>query len=977
MMPRSILIAWSSVILIAAAATVPAQPPLLVSVNSTNFGSGNNFSGRPTVSADGRFVVFESVATDLVSTPDTNNSFDIFVRDLQTNTTTLVSVNTAGNAAANGSSLRAMISADGRFIAFESVATNLTTTPDANSNFDVFVRDLQTGTTTLVSRNRMNTASGNDESFRPVISFDGRVVAFLSRASDLTSTEDANAKIDVFARDLTTNTTSLISVNRTGAASANVSGQFDASQPPRIAANRYVVFASDASDLVDVPDTNNTSDVFVRDLQTGTTTLVSSDATNTATGNARSSPAGFSNDGRLVVFNSLSSNLTTNDANNFFDVFVRDLQTNTTTLVSINRAGTTSGNLTSFAQSFGSILSGDNRFVVFHSVASDLVANDANAFVDVFVRDLQSGVTTLVSTGGGTNPGSQNGDGDSYLPSISTDGRFVAFTSEANNIFFSTEYPSEGEKLLVRDLQTGTTTLASENIPAPPPNGVPLITRGGVISLDGRLAVFESNARGFFNDFNNTTDVFAFPVNRAATTGVFINDASIVEGNDGRRSIEFVVSLSVASNSTVTINYRTSADFAREGEDYEAMAGTITFAPGETVKSISVPVIGDSLRETNETFFVFLSNPSAGVAFGRNSATGTIMNDDDAPFSTVAPVLINEFRTRGPAGAEDEFVELYNNTDDFVILDQWRLSTLDRKGNRGSLIFINVFIEPRGYLLLVGDDYSLRDYANTNFGVRLEDDRGIVLTNRDGAIIDAVGFNRFTDEAASQYREGAGLPTLDLGTAEHSFVRRQTSGRPQDTSNNAADFVLVSTTGASFGNVQSIFGAPGPQGEFSPITRNFNPLRLSVLDAPSSSAPPNRRRFAGRIFTGKSATGLLTLRRTFTNTSGESISRLRFRVIDTGQTNGGQTGGVFADVRVLTSADSTVTSGGGQVTVRGLTLEQPPAQPSGGGLNSSLVVPSVNSTTPLAPGQTVTLEFSLNVVRAGRFRFAAVAETSP
>ena len=350
---------------------------VLVSANGAGTGSGNGFSFAPAMSADGRFVAFESLATDLVP-DDANGDFDVFVRDLKTGTTTLVSVNRAGCGSGNGFSSAPAISADGRLVAFESVAGDLVDN-DTNGDIDVFVRDLKTDTTTLVSVNYAGTNSGNSQSRFPVFSADGRSVAFDSLAGDLVA-NDTNFNSDVFVRDLHTGTTTLVSVNSAGTDSGN-----NGSGLAAVSANaRFVAFVSSASDLAG-NDTNFNSDVFVRDLKTGTTTLVSVNRAGTDTGNNGSFARTISADGRFVLYESSASDLVVNDLNGHEDVFVCDMKTGTTTLVSVNRAGTRSGNGFSTAPA----ISSDGRLVAFFSEASDLIAGDTNDDVDVFVRSLK------------------------------------------------------------------------------------------------------------------------------------------------------------------------------------------------------------------------------------------------------------------------------------------------------------------------------------------------------------------------------------------------------------------------------------------------------------------------------------------------------------------------------------------------------------------------------------------------------------
>src|SRR6476469_5330391 len=231
-----------------------------VSVDSAG-NPGNSYSLFPSISADGQFVAFGSISTNLVP-GDTNNSEDIFVRDLLTNTTTRVSVDSAGNPG-NNKSGSPSISADGRFVAFFSNSTNLVP-GDTNNNYDIFVRDLLTNTTTRVSVDSAGNP-GNRDSYNPSISADGRFVAFLSNSTNLVP-GDTNNNDDIFVRDLSTNTTTRVSVDSAGKQVNRYSS------PPSISADgRFVSFLSNATNLVP-GDTNNQTDIFVRDLLTNTTT---------------------------------------------------------------------------------------------------------------------------------------------------------------------------------------------------------------------------------------------------------------------------------------------------------------------------------------------------------------------------------------------------------------------------------------------------------------------------------------------------------------------------------------------------------------------------------------------------------------------------------------------------------------------------------------------------------------------------------
>lgn len=479
----------------------------VISVNSGNDGIGitdhpyqassldTGFTDRQLpghVSADGRYVVFSSGANNLVAT-DNNERDDVFLRDRTNRTTTLISVNRDGTDSGDRESGNALISSDGRYVVFHSKANNLVDSDGGGDITDVYVRDVVAGTTTLVSLNSAGTRSGNSFSFNPAISANGRVVAFDSIASDL-SPLDSNGLQDVFVRDLNTGTTVLASVNRVGTASGNGFSRHGVLS----ADGRVVVFVSTASDLV-ANDTNGEQDVFARDLTTNTTRLVSVNRNGTASGNGPSRAAAISANGRFVVFLSRASDLVrTSDTREFEDVFVRDLVANTTTLVSVNLAGTASGNNESGEPPREPGISASGRFVVFTSLADDLVTNDGNGQRDVFVRDLAAGTTTLVSVAAN---GGGSGDGPSGDAVISDDGGTVAFTSFAGNLVSNTTL--RVQNVYVRDLRSGVTTLLSTVHNgaggANAPSGNPKISGNGrVVAFDSRasdLSVLRKSSR--------------------------------------------------------------------------------------------------------------------------------------------------------------------------------------------------------------------------------------------------------------------------------------------------------------------------------------------------------------------------------------------------------------------------------------------------------------------------------------------------
>jgi Tol biopolymer transport system component len=396
-----------------------AGPEVTIHVSVANDGARgrDGYSRAPSISANGRFVAFESEASNLVL-DDTNRALDVFVRDLASGTTSRVSVSSREVEGNRGSGEGATsISGQGRYVAFASRASNLVRR-DTNRSLDVFVRDRVKGTTRRVSVSSSGRQS-NDGSQNPAISADGRFVAFVSWASNLVP-GDTNNSIDVFVRNLVTGTTTRPSVS-----SREIQGNHNSFSPAISAHGRYVAFPSVASNLIR-RDTNRNFDVFVRDRAAGTTRRVSV-STKEAEGRGFSgndtAPA-ISPGGRYIAFASLARNLVPGDTNRDSDVFVRDRAAGTTRRVSID-----SEEAQGFGYSYAPSISGQNgRYVAFASTAA-LVTDEGNGGYDVFVRDRMNGTTHAVSV---STTGAVSGSSDS--PAISRSGGKVAFTSTASDL---------------------------------------------------------------------------------------------------------------------------------------------------------------------------------------------------------------------------------------------------------------------------------------------------------------------------------------------------------------------------------------------------------------------------------------------------------------------------------------------------------------------------------------------------------------
>lgn len=504
-------------------------------------------SSAPMISENGRFVVFESEAAGLIEGGE-NMPGGVFVRDLQKKTTQRVDVAFDGSAP-HDSADSATISADGRFVAFRSFAGNSLLPPDSPPTRSAyFVRDLRTGLTQPVVVELEGDQHFHPDRIAPLVSRDGRYVAFSHHASNLVP-RDRNDGVDLFLRDTQTNTTELItrrdpklpsatSISIDGGVISPPSLTADGSQVffvsfsvtltpdlfPRSAYhfepklflrplaspgniehlpfNTYGAFVSQNGRFALfqtyeslVPDDTNGLDWYVLDRETGTSARANLSHEGSRLDSFGIAQSGMSDDGRYVGFASSASNVVPGDANGRNDVFVRDLLLGTTTRVSVAPDGTEAN-----GDSDSASLSLDGRFVVFQSFASNLVPDDHNQTRDIFVRDLLLGTTERVSV----NSDGQEGNSFSHSPLISGDGQCVAFISYSSNLANSVD--SSGS-IFWHDRETGTTrsvSVANAQLTS--------------ISNDGRFVVFASSESNVVpNDTNQGTDVFVRDMLRDVT----------------------------------------------------------------------------------------------------------------------------------------------------------------------------------------------------------------------------------------------------------------------------------------------------------------------------------------------------------------------------------------------------------------------------------------------------------------------------
>jgi len=546
-------------------------------------------------------------------------------------------------------------------------------------------------------------------------------------------------------------------------------------------------------------------------------------------------------------------------------------------------------------------------------------------------------------------------------------------------------------------------------------------------TLTNGVGTFSATLNTPGNQTITATDTVTATINGTSTITVgnipiTIHNAQVAEPATGTINMIFTVTLSApAGASGVSVNFTTqdqapALNHAVAGQDYTATAGTLSFAPGEQLKTFFVPVLSDaSLAESNETFLVILSSPVNGT-ITNGTATGTILITNQS-----SAVLISELRTSGPAGAGDDFVELYNNTDSPLFVTASDGSPgygLFKKGVSCdaapvliAMIPNGTIIPARGHYLLVGSAYSLANYGGTGASTGdqqissdIESDANVGvfsttdITNISSlTALDAVGFGSNTGGVCDLLREGSNLPAVAGSTLEYSFQRDPcgkganpalfggcSSQFPVDKNNNATDFLFADTLATNTPAGHRL-GAPGPENVTSPRYSTIPGLLIDST-APAGGSPNRIRDFAP---VSNGSNGTLSVRRRFVNTTGAPITRLRFRIIDISSF---PVPGGIADIRALTSplvvvsgvndpatclASTGLATTPCTITVQGTTLEQPPAQPNGGSLNSTMSAGTITLATPLSPGASINVQFLLGVQVPGSFKFYLNIEALP
>jgi hypothetical protein len=460
------------------------EPVSIVDLARANSASADGYSAVSEVSPDGRYVLFESLASNL-ATNDYNYCADVFLRDRQSGTTLLISANSDGFSGQGGSSGSSM-STNGAWVAFESDAEDLTAT-DHNGATDIFIRSVTLGQTALVSVNT-NGISANDGSKYPVITPDGRFVAFESTATDLVTNNVAANIINVYLRDLANNTTVLASVSTNGLDGGNGESRLSGVSSD----GRYVLFSSAAKNIGSAKSYR--SEVFLRDTQVQITYWISTNVGRMFKTDPTYKAVCFnpviSGDGQSIAFR------VTKDSSSL--VLRHDLASNATQVISSNQFATYINNW----DYSGPSISDDGNVVGYVEVATRPPSSTSTN--QIYVWDSRSNTNTLATLAA---DGGKPGNASSDCPVLSADGRTLAYLSVATNLVANTP-AGDHVRAYVRNLLTGTTKLVAleTNLDKPPGD----ILEYPALSADGSLVVFGSSSDGLVdNDNNAVDDVFA------------------------------------------------------------------------------------------------------------------------------------------------------------------------------------------------------------------------------------------------------------------------------------------------------------------------------------------------------------------------------------------------------------------------------------------------------------------------------------
>lgn len=546
----------------------------IASKSSTNVQTNGFNTYLKDISPDGRYILFSSDGTNLVAS-DTNSRIDLFLRDRNTSTTDMVSLNEFGNQLTGGTSSGRMsedaqliifstsssgvvsndtntlddvfllnrgdssvirlsqkidgtqasndgsypeISRDGKVASFESISYNLVTT-DYNNDYDIFLYSIDVPSLQRIPANEIS-PEANDYNDTIYLSADGRYATFVSAATNLYP--EVNWAYNSFRKDMKTGDIYFIAQSATGEIAQQDSYENDISADGNI-----VVFSSQASNLVP-GDTNGQFDIFVKNISTGQINLISKDASNNLANGYCDFP-GISADGNVIAFVSTASNLVPGDTNSRNDVFWYNRTTGEMRLISKANDGTIGDSNASYQKPY---LSSDGNKVVYSSLATNLVAGDINGAYDVFLYDAVTDQTTLISKDNSGTIGNAN----SQWAAINVDGTKVIFHSYATNLV-----PGDTNGVadtFVHDIASGLQTRVSESALGVQSNGQSHTSSSASLSKDGRYAAFSSAASNLVNnDTNGSYDVFVKDLELGRITRVSVNKDGVEGDDDSYESI--------------------------------------------------------------------------------------------------------------------------------------------------------------------------------------------------------------------------------------------------------------------------------------------------------------------------------------------------------------------------------------------------------------------------------------------------------
>ncbi|HVU35118.1 MAG TPA: Ig-like domain-containing protein [Opitutaceae bacterium] len=697
-----------NVFLDVSATKVTLQPtafPTLYVASMAGSSTASGYSDNPSVSSDGRYTVFVSDAANLV-TGDTNGTRDVFVYDNQTSVVRRLSVSQQGKEA-NGASNNPAISADGRYVAFSSDATNLVF-GDTNGFTDIFVVDAITGTITRESISSAG-AQANGASFHPSLSQDGRYLVFESTATNLVSPATTPGVTHIYWRDRTTGTTTLVSQSTAG-----VAGNASSMQPVVSGDGNYVAFASDATNLVG-NDTNAARDIFLRNVPLATTTRINVGPGGIeATGGSSHSPA-INQDGHYIVFSSDAPNLVTNDTNAVSDVFVYDRVAATTKRMSVSSSGaqgldpTDPTTVGSAMGSFNPTISADGRYVAFASLDNNLAPGDdvgqynpsgsGNSALNIYVMDRDVGATGTFDTPGNINTRIVSVDKFGYQayyilniqstaaadiqPAISGDGRYVAFPTDAESapgLIHSTTNLLSPDSNNARDVVLFDRRINTlPNNPVVPTVSITSPSGGGTYPVNSPIDVIAKAAttigsvasvQFFVNGNSLGSPITAFPYVTTWTptgTGTY-NLSALVTDSFGNQGVSNTVTVTVGPGAPPVVTITSPADGSTVTVNTAQTVSANATSPNGTIKSVQFFANGGAIGSpvTKAPYSVSWTPTTAGAytitatAFdtGGISTTSSPITVMAAPVAVAASVVYTGNYAAGAESGNFSFIDV-------------------------------------------------------------------------------------------------------------------------------------------------------------------------------------------------------------------------------------------------------------------------------------------------------------------------------